>query len=111
MPTDPTQLEATESVLRAALSRIVKLPAAGFDKGQASEAARIAHEALDAPASAHLPRRDDDVARWLKRMRDAWSQGGECSESRAIDTLLDRYRECADYGLTLRPEDDEAGDL
>lgn len=27
-----------------------------------------------------------------------------------VDRLLDRYRECSDYGLTLRPEDDELGD-
>ncbi|MCA1571052.1 MAG: hypothetical protein LC798_12165 [Chloroflexi bacterium] len=113
MPTDPAQLdEAPESVLRAALSRIVKLPAAGFDKGHGSEASRIAREALTvAPAAAHHPRRDDDVAQWLTRMRDAWSQDGECSESRAIDSLLDRYRECAELGLTLAAEHDEAGNL
>lgn len=28
----------------------------------------------------------------------------------AINDLLARYRECADYGLTLRPEDDGKGD-
>jgi hypothetical protein len=28
----------------------------------------------------------------------------------AVDRLLDRYIECADYGLTLLPEDDEWGD-
>lgn len=58
----------------------------------------------------HRPRRGDDVEEWLKRRRDAWNRTGERPEFHALDSLLDRYRECADYGLTLRPEDDEQGD-
>lgn len=53
----------------------------------------------------HKPRRDDDVEVWIKRWRDT-----QPTSWAAIDDLLDRYRECADYGLTLRPEDDERGD-
>ncbi len=65
--------------------------------------------ALAPPTEAqHRPRRDDDVETWLKRMRDRNSSHPEYPH--AIDGLLDRYRECADYGLTLRPEDDSLGD-
>jgi hypothetical protein len=60
-------------------------------------------------AKAHRPRRDDDVAAWLKRMRDAYPEG-DATARFAVDRLLDRYRECADHGLTLRLEDDERGD-
>lgn len=56
------------------------------------------------------PTRGDDVEAWIKRCRDAWNRTGERPEFRAIDWMLDRYRECADYGLSLRPEDDERGD-
>ena len=56
---------------------------------------------------AHQPRRGDDVETWLKRQRD---RSGTRDRWLAVDALLDRYRECADYGLTLRPEDDEGGD-
>jgi hypothetical protein len=55
----------------------------------------------------HYPRRDDQVAEWLKRMRD---KNSYASERFAINVLLDRYRECADYGLSLSEEDDEHGD-
>ena len=66
---------------------------------------------------AYKPHRDDDVAAWLKRMRDQYQGGwpsGVTLEQRAcyeaINEMLNRYRECADYGLTLRPEDDKHGD-
>jgi hypothetical protein len=60
----------------------------------------------------HQPRRGDDVEAWIKRMRDAVPMGGEEEAWMAggLDRLLDRYRKCADYGLTLRPEDDGRGD-
>lgn len=56
----------------------------------------------------HQPRRDDEVAAWFKRMRDFLPPDSE--QYQAVDRLLDRYRECSDYGLTLLPEDDERGD-
>lgn len=66
-------------------------------------------------STVHQPQRGDDVERWLRRMRSAYDP--RCSASRRdrlgweiIDDLLNRYRECSDYGLTLRPDDDEAGD-
>lgn len=51
----------------------------------------------------HQPRRDDDVARWLKDKRNAYwdSCGDELSHYWAIDDLLDEYRARADYGLSL----------
>jgi hypothetical protein len=66
------------------------------------------------------PRREDAVARWLKRMRDHFGAQDRLNEVTpearelkwrwgAIDGLLDRYRECADLGLSLEPEDDEMG--
>lgn len=57
------------------------------------------------PEEQHEPCRGDDVEAWLKRERD----GGE-ARCNVIDQLLDRYRECSDYGLSLRPEHDELGD-
>jgi hypothetical protein len=66
---------------------------------------------VDHGPSKHVPRRDDDVAAWLKRMRDRWPRGTSGpGPFEAIARVLDRYCECADYGLSLRPEDDEAGD-
>ncbi len=56
----------------------------------------------------HLPQRGDDVEEWLRRMRDRLPPA--TGRRYAINALLDRYRECSDYGLTLRPEDDGAGD-
>lgn len=78
----------------------------------------MATEQNPAQSKRHTPRRDDDVAEWLKRKRDDLSPvqmmtgGGEITSPvwRAVDDLLNRYRECADYGLSLRPEDDEHGD-
>lgn len=51
----------------------------------------------------HRPRRDDDVARWLKGRRDKHvnGDGDELPYYWAIDSLLDEYRARADYGLTL----------
>jgi hypothetical protein len=57
----------------------------------------------------HRPRRGDDVEVWLTRMRDRLGSQGE-QQLRALTALLDRYRECSDYGLTLAPEDDQLGD-
>lgn len=48
----------------------------------------------------YQPKRGDDVELWLKRQRDMWNRTGERPEFQAIDTMLDRYRECADYGLS-----------
>lgn len=58
----------------------------------------------------HRPQRGDDVEAWLRRWRDRQLGNGEEAAYLAIDKMLDRYRECADYGLTLRPADKEAGD-
>jgi hypothetical protein len=64
--------------------------------------------------SAHRPVRGDDVEAWIKRMRDNYNanQGHAPSDYsyRALDRLLDRYRECSDCGLTLLVEDDERGE-
>jgi hypothetical protein len=51
----------------------------------------------------HQPRRNDDVARWLKARRDEYttsSPGGNACWH-AIDALLDEYRARADYGFDL----------
>lgn len=61
------------------------------------------------PEIPYYPHRGDDVAEWLKRYRDRFFLDGE--RWRAVDQLLERYRECSDYGLTLKPEDDDKGDL
>lgn len=60
----------------------------------------------------HRPHRDDDVATWLERRRDALDPRNATDNIAwmTIDRLLERYCECADYGLTLRPEDDTEGD-
>lgn len=52
------------------------------------------------------PHRDDAVAAWLKRERDRYGLRDTYSWG-AIDRLLDRYREKADYGLAL---DEDGGD-
>ena len=50
----------------------------------------------------HQPRRDDDVAKWLKAKRDEYAWDGEkLAQWRVIDLLLDEYRARADYGFTL----------
>lgn len=61
------------------------------------------------------PKRDDDVARWLKAKRDEFSHDMWDSENLfdrtvyvAIDAMLDEYRARADYGLTL---DDDLSEL
>lgn len=58
--------------------------------------------------SAHAPNRGSEVEAWLRRMRDGFAEYGPAWG--AVDLLLDRYRECSDLGLTLKPEDDERGD-
>jgi hypothetical protein len=77
--------------------------------------------------SVHRPHRGDDVEAWLKRKRDELnaeierlnaarnSEAARMAVMRfsgrdALDDLLDRYRECSDYGLSLRAEDEGAGD-
>lgn len=61
------------------------------------------------PVIPHQPRRDDDVARWLKCHRDKHKDpcGDELPYYWPIDDLLDEYRARADYGLTL--DDDLSG--
>lgn len=64
------------------------------------------------------PRRDDAVARWLKRARDKQTNSerpdfpkhgmARVMAYEVIDSLLDRYRECSDFNLSLEPEDDDA---
>ncbi len=64
-------------------------------------------------STAHMPQRGDDVEAWLERNRDRYSPLGSIGsrlQRIAIQGVLDRYRECADYGLALSIEDDEAGD-
>ena len=59
----------------------------------------------------HQPKRDDDVARWLKTLRDVYDPRGgviERSSYQMIDAILDEYRARADYGLTL---DDDLSQL
>jgi hypothetical protein len=56
----------------------------------------------------HKPMRGDDVELWLKRQREQF--GRMSHQWRVVNELLDRYRWCSDYGLTLRPEDDHRGD-
>lgn len=47
----------------------------------------------------HQPKRGDDVARWLKRLRDSHNRYSE--DWPAIDDILEEYRARADYGFTL----------
>ena len=49
----------------------------------------------------HTPRRDDDVAKWIKAARDASATGPEDDAWHVLDTLLDNYREHADTGTFL----------
>lgn len=58
--------------------------------------------------AAHRPQRGDDVEAWLKRMRDRYPRVS--TEWSTANRILDRYRECSDYGLTLQSSDDGAGD-
>lgn len=48
------------------------------------------------------PMRNDGVAPWLKRCRDAHPV--RSAEWHAIDRLLDEWREKADYGLALHED-------
>lgn len=54
----------------------------------------------------HQPKRDDDVARWLKEWRDRFPKGEECPEvdivHDAINAMLDDYRARADCGATMQ---------
>ena len=51
----------------------------------------------------HHPERDDDVARWIKSVRDRfrWGARNRTVSFNVLDDLLDEYRARADYGLTL----------
>lgn len=53
----------------------------------------------------HQPKRDDDVARWLRAKRERFmSHDLTAADMRSwtvIDDLLNEYRARADYGLTL----------
>jgi hypothetical protein len=58
-----------------------------------------------APKVPHQPMRDDDVARWLKKVRDQYENNGWDERSShsywTVDGMLDEYRARADYGLSL----------
>lgn len=61
----------------------------------------------------HQPQRGDDVEAWLRRRRNLYAGRATIADGyrfEALDALLDRYRECSDYGLSLEREDDERGD-
>lgn len=64
---------------------------------------RCAYDAeADTPAPAPLPRRDDHVAAWIKRARDARADGPSPRwDYLALDYLLDDYRLHADTGTPL----------
>jgi hypothetical protein len=62
-------------------------------RGRESMSFALNHDVI----TPHHPRRDDDVARWLKAKRDE-SFGAAYL---IIDSLLDEYRARADYGFTL----------
>jgi hypothetical protein len=62
-----------------------------------------------APVAEHLPRRDDAVATWLKANRDR-SSGPVMPRWRAIDYLLELYRDHADTGTPLGQHACEPGD-
>lgn len=50
------------------------------------------------------PKRDDEIAAWLKRKRDTYEApeiAGKDPEWLAIDRILDEYRARADYGKSL----------
>lgn len=48
----------------------------------------------------HQPRRNDDVAKWLKAKRDEFA-GDQRDWYWVIDQMLEEYRARADYGFTL----------
>jgi hypothetical protein len=48
--------------------------------------------------SDHYPRRDDQVAAWIKQRRD---DAGDRTKAWALDDLLDEYRLAADTGQSL----------
>lgn len=52
----------------------------------------------------HVPKNRDGVMAWLKRCRDGYPKGS--TEYRTLGTLISKYRDCADYGLRLSPEDE-----
>ena len=72
---------------------------AGLLRGRSPMSFQI-HENVSIP---HQPKRDDDVARWLRQVRDSYGNHGRFGTNahRVIDDLLDEYRARADYGLTL----------
>ena len=57
---------------------------------------------------AFQPQRDDDVARWLKTLRDQYDRHFQRRVWGVLDAMLDEYRARADYGLTL---DDDLSQL
>ena len=80
---------------------------AGLLRGRSPMSFQI-HENVSLP---HQPKRDDDVARWLKTLRDGYdSRSGAIQRScwHMLETFLDEYRARADYGLTL---DDDLSQL
>ena len=79
---------------------------AGLLRGRSPMSFKI-HENVSIP---HQPKRDDDVARWLKATRDGSSRNGRYANIayHVLNDLLDEYRARADYGLTL---DDDLSQL
>lgn len=79
-----------------------------FTEGVPRETCRICNPYQGAPMVepkfAFYPRRDDDVAAWLKRQRDSYEHLGEAWAT--VDWLLDDYRERADHGVRLGQEHD-----
>jgi hypothetical protein len=47
----------------------------------------------------HHPRRGDQVEAWIKARRDEWDY--DTHSWRALNDLLDDYRDAADFGLSL----------
>jgi hypothetical protein len=92
--TSPT--EPTDRVVAAWQDRVVAAWRDGLRRAAASA------ERDRATGGRHEPRRDDDVARWLKRKRD--EHVGRPSPDHLwhlLDGLLDDYRDHADTGTPL----------
>jgi hypothetical protein len=53
----------------------------------------------------HIPRRNDDVVRWLKMWRDRYPKDEVCPEIDiaydTVDAMLEDYKTRVDYGYTL----------
>lgn len=87
----------------------IVMPCCGFTFDSSYVDDKVEPPQYTCPNCTIKPRRKDDVDLWLKRMRDGKYARSDFGYV-VVNRLLDRYRECADYRLTLKPQDDQRGD-